>query len=435
MKAIAHLVIFFTILLPSSLIAQWTYLGLGDKTGTKIELVENEIYVGTTNGFFKKELNNSDTVWTVLGLEGKEITDFVIFNSDTILVSTYVAAPATDVSLFMTYNNGASWNDYQNGFGGNSGYNLCSSLEICPTAPDTIFARAGFCIAKSTDQGNTWQEVYESWIYGGVQGHFIYDIFPNNPETIWAGGESSFGFPYLFKSTDYGNNWQFIEIDGGGDNICRTLIRHPDNNNKILVGLREYIKLSTDEGENWSTVFQDESYSIHDLEISPNNNELVYAAGRRFGQVPDDLFFLKSFDFGLSWDTIKLPSNSNSYNVKDIEIIDEDSNDDLFFATNHGIYRYSNSLINVDEFANQNLRSWRLYPNPMIEIAMLNFNNFGTENHTFTLQDVQGNCVRTISNITTNQVIINKAKLPKGLYIFQLRNNREVYATGKLIIN
>jgi len=94
MKAIANLVIFFTILLPSSLIAQWTYLGLGDKTGTKIELVENEIYVGTTNGFFKKELYNNDTAWTALGLEGKEITDFVIFNTDTILVSTYVAAPA-----------------------------------------------------------------------------------------------------------------------------------------------------------------------------------------------------------------------------------------------------------------------------------------------------------------------------------------------------
>jgi len=236
-----------------------------------------------------------------------------------------------DVSLFMTYNNGASWNDYQNGFGGNSGYNLCSSLEICPSAPDTIFARAGACVTKSIDRGITWQEVYLSWIYGGTASHFVFDIDPNNPETIWAGGESAFLCPYLLKSVDYGNSWQLIYVDGGGDNVCNTLINHPDNINKILVGLRQYIIMSSDGGENWSTVYNSPTHTvIFDLEISPNNNEFVYATGKKLGVTVYDLFFLESSNFGISWDTVNYPSNNISYLTRDLEIVNKDSKDELF---------------------------------------------------------------------------------------------------------
>lgn len=436
MKLKINIFIFIIILLPSSLIAQWDYLGLGDKEGTKLELFENEIYVGTTYGFYKKNLNDNDTIWTSLGIVGKEITDFVIFNTDTILVSTNTYSMGGEVSLFITYNNGINWYDYQNGFGGNSGYSLCSSLEINPGASDTIFARAGACVAKSIDKGLTWQEVYYTWIYGGTPSHFMYDIDPNNPGTIWAGGESGFLSPYLIKSVDYGNTWQEIYIDGGGDNTCNTLIVHPDNYNKILVGLRQYIIMSSDGGENWSTAFYSPTYtSIFDMEISPNNDELVYATGRKQGATEYDLFFLKSYDFGFSWDTVYYPSNNNSYLCRDLEIVKEDSKDIMYFATDHGIYRYSNSLVNVDKITIQNECFWNLYPNPMIDKATLSFTNLKAEKFTFILQDIQGNYVRTISNITTNQVIINKDKLQKGLYIFQLRNEREEYASGKLIIN
>lgn len=435
MKSKIILFILIIILFPSSLIAQWDYLGLGNKTATKIELIENEIYAGTTYGFYKKNLNDIDTIWTALGLEGKEITDFVIFNTDTILVSTNTYSMGGEISLFITYNNGTNWYNYQNGFGGGD-YSLCSSLEINPNAPDTIFARAGFCVAKSIDKGLTWQAVYENWFYGGLPSHFIFDIDPNNPGTIWAGGRTGFFSAYLQKSTDYGYSWQFIDIECY-ENTCRTLVKHPNDFNKILVGLRYYIKMSLDGGESWSTIFYDptSTTSISDMEISPNNNDLVYATGKKSGATVDDLFFLKSYDFGISWDTVYYPTNNISYFTRDLEIVNEDSKDELFFATNHGIYKYSNPLIGVPKIENQNEYSWSLYPNPMIDKSTLYFKNLRSENHTLTLLDKQGNCVRTISNITTNQVSISKEKLPKGLYIFQLCNDREVFATGKLIIN
>ena len=437
MKVVINIVIFITIFLPFSLIAQWTYLGLGAKTGTKIELVENEIYAGTCDGFYKKNLINNDTLWTLLGLQGREITDFIVFNIDTILVSTYASNMGGDtVSLFITYNNGTDWSNFQNGFGGSSEYYNCSALEFLSNAPDTIYARAGICIAKSIDRGNTWQEVFESWSIGGSQQDFIYDIDPNNPGIIWAGGETGFLSPYLLKSNDYCSSWQLITIDCGGVNTCHTLIKHPDNFNKILVGLRENIIMSLDGGESWSTIFNPSMFtSIIDMEISPNDNDLVYAVGRKVGATNDDLFFFTSEDFGVSWDTVNYQSNNISYITRDLEIINKGSNDELYFATNNGIYHYSNSLSSVGRIANQNDCSWTLYPNPMIDKTTLSFNNLRRENHTLTLQDIQGNCVRTITNITTNQVIINKDKLPNGLYIFQLRDDREVYVTGKLIIN
>ena len=111
-------IIFFIILiLPFPIRAQWVHLGLGDKTGNKIEIFNNKIYAGTKDGLYNKDLGGNDTIWSNLGLAGKEIYDFILFSPDTILACIRIYPPGTDtVSLFMTYDGGNNWNNYQNGF-------------------------------------------------------------------------------------------------------------------------------------------------------------------------------------------------------------------------------------------------------------------------------------------------------------------------------
>lgn len=294
MRTTFHLTLFIIVFLPCSLKAQWTYLGLGDKIGTKIELFDNELYVGTDDGIYKKDTANGDTVWTFLGLAGKEITDFIIFNVDTILASTYTSNMGADtISIFITYDAGANWNDFQNGFGGSSGFYGCSALEVNPLTPDTVFARAGICIAKSLNKGNTWQEVYMNWNMSGFQ-DFLFSINASYPSTIWAGGETGFFGPYLLKSIDYGNSWQGmnININVGGDNACYSLITHPNNFNEILVGMEGRIINSSDGGINWNQIFTSPTYDyIMDMKNSPNNNDLVYATGSKNGVGGGTLFF------------------------------------------------------------------------------------------------------------------------------------------------
>ena len=398
-------------------------------------MINNEIYVGTNDGIYKKNLINNDTIWYSLGLQGRSVTDFILFNNDTILVSTVASNLNEDtVSIFITYNSGDSWINFQNGFGGTSELYTCSALEINLNAPDTLFARLGVCMAKSIDGGMTWEEKYMDWFIGGFQ-DFIFDINPNIPHVIWAGGETGFYQPYILKSIDYGNTWQEILIEAGGDNACYSLLTNPNNNNEILVGMEGQIIKSTNGGENWNTIYNSSTYDyIIDMEISPNNSDLVYATGSKGGVGGGALFFYKSEDFGTSWETENYQLNNNIITF-DLGVNSENDVDELFFATNKGIFQFSDSLTNIGSIKKQNDPFWTIYPNPITDYATLKFNCFKSEKYSLTLFNVYGTRMKTFPNIKTREIKITKDNLPSGVYIFQLNDGEKKVAFGKLIFN
>jgi len=434
MKLIVKLILISFVIKPCLILAQWSYLGLGEKNVTKIEFYNNKIYAGTDSGLYSKSITDSDTSWVFLGLSGKRITDFLIFNTDTILTSTKASRYTNDTaSLFITYNGGNNWNGFQNGFGGSEGFIGCSALEYIPLYSDTIYARAGACIAKSTDKGNTWQEVFLHWGVGGTYKHYLFEINPENPSTIWAGGESGYYQPYLLKSIDFGNNWEWILIDAGGDNICTSLLARPNNYDELLVGMSGGIIKSIDGGTIWNTVLYIDARII-DMEISPNNNDLIYVTGSKYWADSSFLFFLKSYDFGITWDSIHFLPGTRDYRLVDIEINKVGATDELFFATNKGIYKYFNNVTFVEGVIHQSNDSWSLHPNPITDYAKLCFNNSKHINHTLLIYDIRGRLVHQTTNIITDQVIINKNNLISGLYLFQLLTDEGLQATGKLII-
>lgn len=83
----------------------------------------------------------------------------------------------------------------------------------------------------------------------------------------------------------------------------------------------------------------------------------------------------------------------------------------------------------------ENNSSWTLYPNPFNKYAILDFENLKNSKHNVVIYNAIGQLVRTVDEITTGQVKIEKKNLASGLYFFQLRNNRQVVATGKLMID
>ena len=96
------------------------------------------------------------------------------------------------------------------------------------------------------------------------------------------------------------------------------------------------------------------------------------------------------------------------------------------------------SVIDCDSLTGINLyptnSSFKLYPNPTDQFAILEFNNPTKQNCTLTLYDLHGQNVRTINNITADKVEIERQDLASGLYFFQLRTDRQIIATGKLTI-
>jgi hypothetical protein len=76
----------------------------------------------------------------------------------------------------------------------------------------------------------------------------------------------------------------------------------------------------------------------------------------------------------------------------------------------------------------------KVFPNPFNQNTTIEIENYSNELYSCILYDFLGKKVKSINNISSNKFIINKEGLTTGTYIFQLQNNYEIIATGKLII-
>ena len=93
---------------------------------------------------------------------------------------------------------------------------------------------------------------------------------------------------------------------------------------------------------------------------------------------------------------------------------------------------YFDKVSGIDE--KENSTSWTVYPNPLNQYSTLTFENLEKENYTLTLHDLHGRIVRTITDIITDQVLIERANLSSGLYFFHLYSDKNVRLAGKLLI-
>ncbi len=89
----------------------------------------------------------------------------------------------------------------------------------------------------------------------------------------------------------------------------------------------------------------------------------------------------------------------------------------------------------ITSVANKNAvaSNFSIYPNPTNKRAVLAFINTAQKKHTLKLHNIYGQLVRTIANITTDQVIIEKGNLTSGIYFYKLYNNKKISATGQLV--
>lgn len=72
-------------------------------------------------------------------------------------------------------------------------------------------------------------------------------------------------------------------------------------------------------------------------------------------------------------------------------------------------------------------------PNPFAETAIFSYSSPPDEMLRLELYNVQGLPVLTISNIRGGSCIINREKLPAGLYLYKLSSDTKIIGTGKLI--
>ena len=75
-----------------------------------------------------------------------------------------------------------------------------------------------------------------------------------------------------------------------------------------------------------------------------------------------------------------------------------------------------------------------LFPNPMTNSAILQFDNVLQENCIFMLYNSNGDLVQSRQNITSSEIEIEKQNLNSGLYFFSLAKERQIIFSGKLVV-
>jgi hypothetical protein len=94
-------------------------------------------------------------------------------------------------------------------------------------------------------------------------------------------------------------------------------------------------------------------------------------------------------------------------------------------------YRDNTTGVYQTNFSNNKIR---VYPNPMKNGTVVEFNEKKIANYSLLLMDNLGRGIRTYKEIDNNRLFIARDNLKSGLYYIQVSNNKELISTSKLII-
>ncbi|HWF44026.1 MAG TPA: T9SS type A sorting domain-containing protein [Candidatus Kapabacteria bacterium] len=149
---------------------------------------------------------------------------------------------------------------------------------------------------KTTDLGQNWVSLSDSWKVLAVGGVAVDPVHPN---IIYAGtgvangligGASTAAGVGIYKSTDNGLNWTLLPL-GNMENVTTQMEVNPANTNLIYHAGLAGIFVSADAGETWSHVLS--SSTMSSFVINPLDPAVLYATVN--GAIE------KSNDSGMTW--------------------------------------------------------------------------------------------------------------------------------------
>ena len=179
-------------------------------------------------------------------------------------------------------------------------------IAFHPTLENTFYvgaAQGG--IWRTNNGGYNWSNITEFVENLGVSD---IEIDPNNPDVIyWLSVDydgSDVFYTAIFKSTDGGNSWQEIDLNNtinplSHQTFYSTILVHPDNSNIVMVAGNGGIYRSTNAGDSFIKV--ENGQSVCDMKFHPTNPDIMYAYDK-------DNRFLRSTNGGV----VRLETNPNS---------------------------------------------------------------------------------------------------------------------------
>jgi photosystem II stability/assembly factor-like uncharacterized protein len=185
-------------------------------------------------------------------------------------------------------------------------------------------------VFKSIDYGRTWQPIFDDQPTASIG---AIAVAPSNPNVVYVGSGEGLHRPDLsvgdgvYKSTDAGKTWTHLGLRDGQQ--IPQLAVDPKNPDRIFVAVAGHpygpneergVYRSVDGGKTFEKMlYRDENVGASDVQIDPNNPQIVYAAlwESREGPWENGVFngngggIFKSSDGGKTWRQLTkgLPDN------------------------------------------------------------------------------------------------------------------------------
>ncbi|MFO0484427.1 MAG: T9SS type A sorting domain-containing protein [Sphingobacteriia bacterium] len=400
------------LLVPQGGRAQWVLDGLAGKEVLKLELHADTLYAATDDGLYRRAPGQG---WQLMGHMGSRVNDFIRLAPGEFIVCLNVSP----VSLRRTLDNGATWSDYQNGFGGSSTTKNCYKITAHPDTPDTLFAKASFAIAKSTDRGQTWTLKRGEWDDFGYQSTTLV-IDTANPNVIYAGGELALFSAFLWKSVDWGETWTTVSLPDPMNNAVNTLTFGTGAGTPLWVGMEGRIISSRDGGNSWAEqTFDNYSYiqSIRESKVFPGR---LYATGSLNGTQGGPLFYYQATYADTAWVLDSSTAELGDMYVQDLLVVETDTAEVLYFASRIGVYRLvlDRPEPPVGRAPRRAAGTFALYPNPASGLVTL---RASAPIHQLEVRNLQGQTVYSQQVVQPAQPTYSLAlPLPSGVYFLSL---------------
>lgn len=236
------------------------YIGTGETYGENLAepVTVNRLIRGTYGIGILKSINGGTSWSKILNFEPNEIKGVQDIEINK-LNNQEIYAATTD-GLYQSLDSGNSWNLVLN-------ETNCIDIEIDPTDGDIIYVTKGNLnhglnpalsgIYKSTDKGVSFTKLVDSGLITAWSGSSKLTLDPTNSNIIYASIQMSGGATNgagIFKSTDAGNTWNNINnqnIAAHQGWYSHDLAINPLNNTEIIAGGFDMWK-STNSGVNFT---------------------------------------------------------------------------------------------------------------------------------------------------------------------------------------